>query len=97
MQTIQSYLTPVQNALRNPSSFLSRSASTADAAAGRVAETATNNPSSFLTRLRELDSATLTTVGVVTAEVIGFFSVGEMIGRFNIIGYRSSGHHAEHH
>jgi len=97
MQTIQSYLTPVQNALRNPSAFLSRSASTADATAGRIAETATNNPSSFLTRLRELDSATLTTVGVVTAEVIGFFSVGEMLGRFNVVGYRSSGHHAEHH
>lgn len=97
MQTIQSYLTPLQNALRNPSSLVNRSASSAGAAAEKTAETAANNPEAFLTRLRNLDTATLTTVGVVTAEVIGFFSIGEMMGRFKIVGYRSSGAHNEHH
>lgn len=93
MQTIQSYLTPLQNAIRNPSSVMSRTGAMAESAT----DTALNNPSSFLTRLRNFDTATLTSVGVITAEVIGFFTVGEMIGRFKIIGYRSSNSHEEHH
>lgn len=48
-----------------------------------------------MTRLRNLDAATLTTVGIVTAETLGFFSVGEMIGRFKIVGYRGGSH--DHH
>ena len=59
--------------------------------AEQTAQTAVNNPQSFMTRLRNFDSATLATVGVVTAETIGFFSVGEMLGRFKIVGYRTSG------
>jgi len=37
-----------------------------------------------------MSSAQWATVGIVAAEVIGFFSVGEMIGRMKIVGYRSS-------
>lgn len=92
VQSLQSYMTPMQNALKNPSSLMSRVSSTA----GASADAAVNNPQSFLTKLRNLDSATLTTVGVVAAETIGFFSVGEMIGRFHIVGYRSSAPHAGH-
>ncbi|KAF2169237.1 hypothetical protein M409DRAFT_20461 [Zasmidium cellare ATCC 36951] len=91
IQTVQSYLTPITNAVRNPSTFGSQTAKAAE----RTAETAVNNPQSFLTRLRNLDSATLTQVGIIGAETIGFFSIGEIIGRFKIIGYRG-GHH-EHH
>lgn len=78
-------------ALRNPASLGSQTAKAAE----RSAETAINNPQSFLERLRNLDGATLTSVGIITAETIGFFSVGEMIGRFKIIGYRGGSH--EHH
>ncbi|KAK4627152.1 ATP synthase subunit g, mitochondrial [Fulvia fulva] len=92
-QTVQSYLGQVTNAVRNPASLGSQAAKTAE----KSAETVINNPQSFLARVRDLDAATLTTVGVVTAETIGFFSIGEMLGRFKIIGYRSSGSHAEHH
>lgn len=92
MQTVQQYLTPVQNALRNPSALLNRSATTAES----TAQTAMNNPESFLTRLRNFDASTMTTVAIVTAEVIGFFSVGEMIGRFKVVGYRGDPH-GEHH
>ena len=99
MQTVQTYMTPLQNALRNPSGVM-QSASKAGAAAEKTAEStakeAMNNPESFLERLRTFDTATLTTVAVVTAEVIGFFSVGEMLGRFKIIGYRGDSH-GEHH
>ena len=91
MQTVQSYLTPLTNAIRNPSSVASRTSN----AAGSAADTAVNNPQSFLARVRDMDSATLLAAGIVTAETIGFFCVGEMIGRFKIIGYR--GGHSEHH
>jgi len=101
METIQSYLTPVQNALRNPSAVLNRTTNQAGQAAQQAgnaaqgtAQQAVNNPEAFLGQLRNFDTAALTTAGVVLAEVIGFFTVGEMIGRFKIIGYRGEhGHH----
>ena len=34
--------------------------------------------------------------GVTAAEVIGFFSVGEIIGRMKIVGYRGETGHEEH-
>ena len=98
MQTVQSYATPLQNAIRNPSGLM-QTASKAGAAAEKTAEStakeAMHNPESFLERLRNFDTATVTTVAVVAAETIGFFSVGEMLGRFKIIGYRGdlSGEH----
>ncbi|GAB7353974.1 hypothetical protein MBLNU459_g4571t1 [Dothideomycetes sp. NU459] len=49
-----------------------------------------SNPFQAISKLRSMDSQQLATVGVVTAEVIGFFTVGEILGRFKVIGYRSS-------
>lgn len=92
MQTVQEVVNPLTKAVRNPAGYGSQTAKAAD----KTAETAINNPQSFLTRLRNLDHATLTTVGVTTAEVIGFFSIGEIIGRFKVVGYRSTGAHAHH-
>jgi F-type H+-transporting ATPase subunit g len=48
-----------------------------------------------LQSLRNLDSAKLVTGGVVVAEVLGFFTVGEMIGRMKLVGYRgeTDSHH----
>lgn len=83
MQTIQSYVQPLTKAFSNPSTLLNRAP-------------AANNPQSFLARARDMDSATLKQVGIVTAEVIGFFSVGEMLGRFKIVGYRSDAAHVHH-
>jgi F-type H+-transporting ATPase subunit g len=45
--------------------------------------------------VRSMDSATLVSASIVAAETIGFFCVGEMIGRLKIVGYR--GGHSEHH
>ena len=42
-----------------------------------------------------MDRDTLLGVGIVAAETLGFFCVGEMIGRLKIVGYR--GGHSEHH
>lgn len=100
MQAIQPYLTTVQNAARNPSSLLSSAQQTASSAANTAANTASsaaNNPQGYLNRLRSLDSATLTSTGIVAAEAIGFFTIGEMIGRFKIIGYHGEAHPDGHH
>ncbi|KAF2182530.1 mitochondrial F1F0-ATP synthase-like protein g subunit [Zopfia rhizophila CBS 207.26] len=78
LATFQSYFQPLLNGLRNPSSLTQTSTS-------GVAQ-----PANVLNRLRNLSTAQWVSAGVVTAEVIGFFSVGEMIGRFKVVGYRSS-------
>ena len=92
MQTVQTYLQPVQNALRNPSSLVNQSVQRAGRAVENTAQQAIQQPESFLTQLRNMDSGAMITVGVVAAEAIGFFSIGEMIGRFKIIGYRGDVH-----
>ncbi|OJD35399.1 atp synthase subunit g [Diplodia corticola] len=46
--------------------------------------------SNLLARVRNANRAELASAGVVAAEVLGFFTVGEMIGRMKIVGYRSS-------
>lgn len=55
-----------------------------------------NTPSNPFQAMRNIGSSQLVTVGVVTAEILGFFTVGEMVGRMKLIGYRSSSHD-EHH
>ncbi|KAK8208693.1 mitochondrial ATP synthase g subunit-domain-containing protein [Phyllosticta capitalensis] len=47
-------------------------------------------PSNILGRLRNMSTAEYTSAGIVAAEVVGFFTVGEMIGRMKLVGYRSS-------
>lgn len=69
--------------------------SRASGAAESAAEGAANNPQSLVNRVRSMDSATMVSAGIVAAETLGFFCVGEMIGRFKIVGYR--GGHSEHH
>ncbi|KAF4550720.1 ATP synthase subunit g-like protein [Elsinoe fawcettii] len=81
--TFQTYFQPLINAAKNPSSLLNAAPST--------------NPNSLLSRIRNVDNQQLVQAGIVGAEVIGFFTIGEMIGRLKIVGYRTSGHaHGEH-
>ncbi|KMU78043.1 hypothetical protein CISG_06805 [Coccidioides immitis RMSCC 3703] len=47
----------------------------------------------YLGRIRNMDRKQLALVGVTAAEVIGFFSVGEMLGRMKIVGYRGEPAH----
>jgi hypothetical protein len=42
-----------------------------------------------------MNRAQLVSGGVILAEVLGFFTVGEIIGRFKLVGYR--GEKEEHH
>ncbi|PNS18300.1 ATP synthase subunit g, mitochondrial [Sphaceloma murrayae] len=86
--TFQSYLQPVLNTAKNPGSLLNVTPSPSAA-----------SPESVLSRIRNVDNQQLVSAAIVAAEVIGFFTVGEMIGRLKIVGYRTSGHAhgGEHH
>ncbi|THY28701.1 P-loop containing nucleoside triphosphate hydrolase protein [Aureobasidium pullulans] len=55
-----------------------------------------NSPSNPFQAMRNIGTSQFITAGVVAAEMIGFFTVGEMVGRMKLIGYRSSSH-GEHH
>lgn len=97
MQTLQPYLKSVESAARHPSALLSSAEQTASSMAN-TASAAASNPQSYLSRLRSLDSTTVTTTAVVAAEVLGFFTIGEMIGRFKIVGYHGDAHpEGDHH
>ncbi|KAF9728954.1 hypothetical protein PMIN04_011776 [Paraphaeosphaeria minitans] len=84
MATIQQYLQPVTNALKNPSSLLNVS---------KAAESSSAQPVSMLNRVRSTSQQQWLAAGIIAAEVVGFFSVGEIIGRFKLVGYRSNEAH----
>ena len=66
--------------------------------------TVARNPSSsgfssqnLLSRVRNATPKELAFVGVTAAEIIGFFTVGEIVGRMHIVGYRGEpAHHGDH-
>lgn len=63
------------------------------------------NPSTFFSNLmqsanpqqaRNISRTQVAAGGVLLAECLGFFTVGEMIGRFKLIGYHGETHAAHH-
>lgn len=78
--TFQSYFQPLINVAKNPASYKTLNFP---------------SPQNFLARVRNASPKELALAGVTAAEVIGFFTVGEIIGRMNIVGYR--GEVAHHH
>jgi F-type H+-transporting ATPase subunit g len=83
LATFQNHLQPFLTRLvKNPTSIFSRAAEAGSSAAAQ--------PVNVLNRIRNLNAQQWASAGVVAAEVIGFFSVGEMIGRFKVVGYRSN-------
>ncbi|KAL4818661.1 mitochondrial ATP synthase g subunit-domain-containing protein [Aspergillus spinulosporus] len=78
--TFQSYFQPLINAIRNPATL----------------QNANFSPQYILTRIRNANKKEIALAGVTAAEVIGFFTVGEIIGRFNIVGYRGEADHGHH-
>ncbi|KAK4229735.1 ATP synthase subunit G, mitochondrial [Podospora fimiseda] len=64
------------------------------------------NPSAFIQSIsksvspqqaRNLSKTQVVAGGVLLAELLGFFTVGEMIGRFKLVGYHGEVHGAAHH
>ncbi|KAM0128231.1 hypothetical protein ACHAP3_008452 [Botrytis cinerea] len=52
-------------------------------------------PTGLLEQIRNVSKAQVISGGVIVAEVLGFFTVGEMIGRMKLVGYRgdTGAHH----
>ncbi|KAI1309842.1 GroES-like protein [Xylaria venustula] len=80
LETFQTYF---QNVWKNPTSLLQSASQAASEAASKTAQ----EPASILARIQNVSRAQLVAGGVIAAECLGFFTVGEMIGRFKIIGY----------
>lgn len=77
-------MTHANKAIRNPASLLSEGVN-----AGTQ-----YTPEGILGRIRNVNRQELAFMGVVGAEVLGFFTVGEMIGRMKVVGYTGD---VEHH
>ncbi len=69
---------PVMNMVRNPSTILQQGTAHAN----------TVNPQHLLNQVRNMNREQMVAAGVVLAECLGFFTVGEMLGKFKIVGYR---------
>jgi len=81
VSTFQSYFQRLVKSFRNPSALFNQAPSA--------------TPTNLLQSFRNINTAQLVSGAVVVAEVLGFFTVGEMIGRMKLVGYR--GDHGEHH
>ncbi|KAH8682165.1 mitochondrial ATP synthase g subunit-domain-containing protein [Xylariales sp. PMI_506] len=84
VETFQSYWQGALKSIQNPSSLV------------QTASKASQQSSSVLQQARNVNRAQLIAGGVVLAECLGFFTVGEMIGRFKIIGYHGEVEAAHH-
>jgi F-type H+-transporting ATPase subunit g len=79
----QSYFQPLINVFRNPRTITSSASSLASSV----------KPETALNSVRNVSSGQLTTGAVIFAQVLGFFTVGEMIGRMKLVGYHGEPHH----
>ena len=50
-------------------------------------------PEGMLRSIRNVNSQQLGTVAIVVAQLLGFFSLGEMMGRLKVVGYHGKVHH----
>jgi F-type H+-transporting ATPase subunit g len=64
--------------------------------ASQTVSRATQQPGNIVSQARSISTGQLVAGGVIVAELLGFFTVGEMIGRMKLIGYHGHGS-AEHH
>ncbi|KAI1392862.1 mitochondrial ATP synthase g subunit-domain-containing protein [Hypoxylon trugodes] len=81
--TFQSYWQNAWKSVQNPQALL------------QIASKAAQQPASLLQQARNVSRAQLAAGGVIVAECLGFFTVGEMVGRFKLIGYHGGSH--SHH
>lgn len=58
-------------------------------------ESGAMSPEGILSRIRNVNRQELISAAIITAEVLGFFTVGEMIGRLKLVGYHGDVHHSE--
>ncbi|KAI0881215.1 GroES-like protein [Annulohypoxylon maeteangense] len=82
--TVQSYWQNVLKSVQNPNALL------------QTANKFAQSPAALMQQARNVSKTQLAVGGVLLAECLGFFTVGEMIGRFKIIGYHGDSHAAHH-
>ena len=80
----RSYFQPLVNGVRNPQSLFSRNPGLLQ-------------PQQYLDQVRNMSNQQMLELGIIFAQVYGFYEVGKIIGRFKIVGYRSRGEKEEHH
>lgn len=78
IEAFQSYFMSLVNIVRHPTAFFSSAENTVNSM----------TLNGILRRVRNLSRQQLVSAGIVAAEVLGFFTVGEIIGRFKLVGYR---------
>lgn len=76
--TFQSYFQNALKSLRNPGSLLQSFSKSVPAA----------TPEGVIGSIRNINTAQVASGAVVFAEVLGFFTIGEIIGRWKLVGYR---------
>jgi F-type H+-transporting ATPase subunit g len=83
--TFQSYFQHLLKTARNPKTIFSQATPASKA-----------TPDGILAQIRNVNSTQLAAGGVLLAEVLGFFTVGEIIGRMKFIGYKGDSAEAHH-
>ncbi|MCJ1309635.1 hypothetical protein MMC25_003295 [Agyrium rufum] len=81
----RTYADPIVSRLRDPRKIFSTMTETAGNTANNAASM---SPETMLSRIRNLDGKKMVGGAVIVAEVLGFFTIGEIIGRRKIVGYR---------
>ena len=84
--------------MQNPGALFRQAQNTTVQAAqktAQAAEKAASQGPSLVQQSRNVNRAQLAAGGVVVAELLGFFTVGEMIGRMKVVGYH--GDNGAHH
>ena len=89
----QEYFAPLLHAVRNPTRLQHLITDSAHSAAGTAR---TMGPGDVLNMIRNLSTKDMVAAGVLGAEILGFFTVGEMIGKFKVVGYRGGVHESAH-
>ncbi|KAI5282851.1 hypothetical protein KEM54_002538 [Ascosphaera aggregata] len=87
LSAFSAYYQPIFNSLKTPAAMTQCIYNTAF------------NPSTYYNAMAEARAMTKmqwANAGIIAAEVLGFFSLGEIIGRRKIVGYRGDVAHREH-
>lgn len=79
ISSMQSYMQPLTKVVRDPRNISSAVPSGSGA--------------QMLNQARNTNREQLTNYAVIIAQVLGFFTVGEMIGRLKLVGYHGEVHH----
>lgn len=86
MATVQSYMQQLRHTMRNPQSLIRA-----------TSQLGLLDFSTMMNRIRSVDRKQMIDVSVIGAELLGFFTVGQMIGRMKIVGYHSDKSAGGHH